>query len=1050
MKYTKWIFLTITCLILTDCIFAQYSPYVGYIPTISADRRVDWRNVGLHNEIPSTYNRIFNVRNYGALPNDGIDDRQSIQNTIEAARIYIAANPGSNAVVYIPEGSYLLNSSIDLVNGSTTDYSGIIIKGDGSDKTNLVFPSTFKGIAIQVRAYQSTAFQEVYAGYFRNDQTLYTNTEVFNVGDFVEIVDDFPLEFGQVGQIEKVISKTGTQLIIEHKLAISYDYGSNHPQIRKLNPIKKVGIEDLLIRRHNTEGLWQNTIDYLYAADCWILGVESYIAYKHHVGINASTAIEIRGCYFHHASGHGEGGIGYGVLLENHTTNCLIEDNQFDALRHSMIVQSGANRNVFGYNYSWNREWETWTGFPYIGTGDISVHGNYAYANLFEGNKVELIWADDAHPVMNGPYNTFFRNDVSSNIIYLNQANYTNAVGNYVYNVDTDGGPIYPPFGTGSGSSNVLDIASKQYYANGEILIYNHAQYFALGFLCQANSLCMDFSYYYDGIPSFIEQYSPSVVSWPCLGTTCYVDGTGQNAYWPRATIPALERKLAGGKITLTGNSIITAPIISTLTSNPTPICQGSWATITCNLSQGYGGLKYYWSAEDFPANYIFETFGDNDVDYCRVLIPNSAAADLGHIPKVRCTVINSEGNSTKQLQLTVGVCGGGCPFVYTWNGNAWVEDNNILPQSQDEAILGQDVIDYYQLYTEPKLESTPLGDRYLLSVGEFEEEKSYIDQLQLLVIDHSPDSYITVDDDGEIIQFVKPAYFASAELDTVDVYKQLQSLDNNPVEISESETLSLTFEDVSNNTENWLLLVAHSINAKEKIAGNILTKRNGIESTFNSFRLRENPTYQWVIVPQCSTNTLQVDINWEVGAEADYAELSRKVNLPFTVYTPSLIKAEHTVLGVITSTIVASDGNHATLNNGDMITLEFDAPALDPTMVRSFVFVSKGRYEHIVNKKLNKQNEIILIPTENKLYDCYPNPFNPITRIKYALKDDGKVTLKIFNSLGEEISTLVSELKSAGNYEAEFNASTLPSGVYIYSIQMNNFFESKKMILIK
>ncbi|HCY75185.1 MAG TPA: hypothetical protein DHV28_04640 [Ignavibacteriales bacterium] len=59
MKYTKWIFLTITCLILSDCIFAQYSPYVGYIPTISADRRVDWRNVGLEINRPVNYDYII-------------------------------------------------------------------------------------------------------------------------------------------------------------------------------------------------------------------------------------------------------------------------------------------------------------------------------------------------------------------------------------------------------------------------------------------------------------------------------------------------------------------------------------------------------------------------------------------------------------------------------------------------------------------------------------------------------------------------------------------------------------------------------------------------------------------------------------------------------------------------------------------------------------------------------------------------------------------------------------------------------------------------------
>jgi len=87
---------------------------------------------------------------------------------------------------------------------------------------------------------------------------------------------------------------------------------------------------------------------------------------------------------------------------------------------------------------------------------------------------------------------------------------------------------------------------------------------------------------------------------------------------------------------------------------------------------------------------------------------------------------------------------------------------------------------------------------------------------------------------------------------------------------------------------------------------------------------------------------------------------------------------------------------------------------------------------------------------TDYSLEQNFPNPFNPSTIIKYSLKDDGKVTLKIYNSLGEEVRTLVNEIKSAGNYKVEFNASELPSGVYIYSIQASDFVSSKKMILIK
>ncbi len=79
-----------------------------------------------------------------------------------------------------------------------------------------------------------------------------------------------------------------------------------------------------------------------------------------------------------------------------------------------------------------------------------------------------------------------------------------------------------------------------------------------------------------------------------------------------------------------------------------------------------------------------------------------------------------------------------------------------------------------------------------------------------------------------------------------------------------------------------------------------------------------------------------------------------------------------------------------------------------------------------------------------------YPNPFNPATKISYSIKEEGLVTLKVYDVLGKEVATLVNENKAVGNYEVDFNASQLPSGMYIYKIQSGNFSDVKKMLLIK
>jgi hypothetical protein len=90
-------------------------------------------------------------------------------------------------------------------------------------------------------------------------------------------------------------------------------------------------------------------------------------------------------------------------------------------------------------------------------------------------------------------------------------------------------------------------------------------------------------------------------------------------------------------------------------------------------------------------------------------------------------------------------------------------------------------------------------------------------------------------------------------------------------------------------------------------------------------------------------------------------------------------------------------------------------------------------------------------IPLIFKLFQNYPNPFNPTTTINYSIPTAGIVSLKVYDMLGKEIATLVNEEKPAGSYEAIFSANaSVSSGIYFYRLQAGNFFEIKKMILLK
>ncbi len=87
---------------------------------------------------------------------------------------------------------------------------------------------------------------------------------------------------------------------------------------------------------------------------------------------------------------------------------------------------------------------------------------------------------------------------------------------------------------------------------------------------------------------------------------------------------------------------------------------------------------------------------------------------------------------------------------------------------------------------------------------------------------------------------------------------------------------------------------------------------------------------------------------------------------------------------------------------------------------------------------------------TEYSLSQNFPNPFNPSTTINYQIPQTGFVTLKIYDILGKEVTTLVNEQKNQGRYSINFDASRLASGVYIYQLRVNVYVSSKKMLLLK
>ena len=161
---------------------------------------------------------------------------------------------------------------------------------------------------------------------------------------------------------------------------------------------------------------------------------------------------------------------------------------------------------------------------------------------------------------------------------------------------------------------------------------------------------------------------------------------------------------------------------------------------------------------------------------------------------------------------------------------------------------------------------------------------------------------------------------------------------------------------------------------------------------------------------------------------------------------------------GVLIDTIKAVTGLRGVwkLPNGNYLTTNstgvYEVDAVNHTLVRTIVsgynFTCISVYDP--NFTTGIINDGGQIPNTVMLYDCYPNPFNPVTKISFAVPKSSFVKLSIYDVTGREISVLINEVKPAGNYSIDFNASHLASGVYFYRLQTEGFIKSKSMIVVK
>lgn len=479
-----------------------------------------WQNAGYTgNIVPGA---SVDVQDFGAV-GDGITDDTL---AIDAAIDFVFSSP-AHGTVFFPAGEYLITATLQLP-------SGCSLRGEvsaGENQSRLIFNfNGSDGDCLYVGGTVTSTYQMVWPQLMHSQSLVILDASLFSIGDHIELRQDNDPQWDNgdqwasqaVGQIEEIAAIDGNTITLRNELRADYLEIYN-PVVRRIAPVLEVGIDNLIIERvDGTSPVYGDHIHFNLAANCWVRGVEFIRCVQRFVHLTSSSNISVTGCYFHHAFEYGGGGHAYGIECSSQTGACLLQDNVFEHLRHSMLIQNGGNGNVFGYNFSTDPYRDEW---PHDYASDIAFHGNRGFGNLVEGNIVHNLIFDGSHGEPAGPYNTVFRNQAELyGVLITTACDNQNIIGNDI----TDGF-----FGQYS-----LAGANHQEWANRESGLFGGVTVHPSG-----TTELADRSYYLnlDGnVPAFwtIDQMFPAI-------------GTGSSSSFSEGTNPARERYISTNILTV-------------------------------------------------------------------------------------------------------------------------------------------------------------------------------------------------------------------------------------------------------------------------------------------------------------------------------------------------------------------------------------------------------------------------------------------------------------------------------------------------------------------
>jgi len=291
---------------------------------------------------------------------------------------------------------------------------------------------------------------------------------------------------------------------------------------------------------------------------------------------------------------------------------------------------------------------------------------------------------------------------------------------------------------------------------------------------------------------------------------------------------------------------------------------------------------------------------------------------------------------------------GGGCPYVYTYEGHRYVMDNNLLPAS--EISQGADVEDYYRL--EQRLVPTYQGTSfslYSLQICEFEYEHDYFDQTKLFAVDHDSNVNVGVSPYGEILTYTNPDPPMSAFDETgINVLSLVNSIDGSYYQGHNGSYITLTFNhrEILNGIKLVIREDDHPPMLKCPVNVQVLNATgcwNTVATFFTRTYWATDIINMTAYLPDPEGN-LKVRLCFIANNKIDYIGLDTSPQSNIQVYEASLILAFHSEQGIVTPLLTVADEHYAELTPGQQIKLTFRLPN-NRSPQRTFILYTKGHY---------------------------------------------------------------------------------------------------------